>query len=148
MLAPPKTHTALEGLLDLAGIKEKLEDADFLNKKMRAGALLDAASKNETSKIQDVTINWSIPNIERDGAVFDLTEKECALLKILFDADEKSTSHAWLLQKVWGYSDDLDTHTLQTHIYRLRQKLEQDPTNPQILRTVNDGYCLNIKQCS
>lgn len=71
-----------------------------------------------------------------------LTEKEVTLLRTLADAGPNGVSRSTLLEKVWGYRDDLDTHTLETHIYRLRQKLETDPESPRLLLTLESGYAL------
>jgi DNA-binding winged helix-turn-helix (wHTH) protein len=71
-----------------------------------------------------------------------LTEKEVTLLRTLAEASPNGVSRAALLEKVWGYRDDLDTHTLETHIYRLRQKLETDPESPRLLLTLESGYAL------
>jgi DNA-binding winged helix-turn-helix (wHTH) protein len=71
-----------------------------------------------------------------------LTEKEVSLLRTLAEAGPGGVSRAALLEKVWGYRDDLDTHTLETHIYRLRQKLETDPESPRLLLTLESGYAL------
>jgi DNA-binding response OmpR family regulator len=54
----------------------------------------------------------------------DLTDKETALLLALYEAKEQGVSNDILLSTIWGYQEGIDTHTLQTHIYRLRQKLE------------------------
>ncbi len=71
-----------------------------------------------------------------------LTEKERDLIMALFLAPENSLSREDLLDQVWGYRPDLDTHTLETHIYRLRHKIEADPTTPQIVITIPNGYRL------
>jgi DNA-binding response OmpR family regulator len=72
-----------------------------------------------------------------------LTEKEVAVLKYLYRAGTKPTSRNALLQEVWGYNAGVSTHTLETHIYRLRQKIEPDPNRAQILLTEGGGYRLD-----
>ncbi len=71
-----------------------------------------------------------------------LTEKEAAILKYLYRAGEKVTSRDVLLNEVWGYNAGVTTHTLETHVYRLRQKIERDPSKAQILVTEPGGYRL------
>lgn len=71
-----------------------------------------------------------------------LTDKEVQLLRMLGECGLQGMSRDDLLEKVWGYREGLDTHTLETHIYRLRQKLEADPANPQLLLTTTGGYKL------
>jgi DNA-binding response OmpR family regulator len=71
-----------------------------------------------------------------------LTEKETAILKYLYRAGEKSIGRAILLNEVWGYNSGVTTHTLETHVYRLRQKIERDPAKAEILITEPGGYRL------
>jgi len=71
-----------------------------------------------------------------------LTEKEAAILKFLYRAGEKVTSRDVLLNEVWGYNAGVTTHTLETHVYRLRQKIERDPSDARILVTAPGGYRL------
>lgn len=71
-----------------------------------------------------------------------LTDKEVQLLRILGEAGQAGLSRDDLLGKVWGYKEGLDTHTLETHIYRLRQKMEADPAAPILLLTIEGGYRL------
>lgn len=71
-----------------------------------------------------------------------LTEKETAILKYLYRAGDKVVGRDVLLDEVWGYNAAVATHTLETHIYRLRQKIESDPSNAQILITETGGYRL------
>jgi len=72
-----------------------------------------------------------------------LTEKEAAILKFLYRAGTKPVARQVLLNEVWGYNAAVTTHTLETHIYRLRQKIEPDPTNAKLLLTEGGGYRLD-----
>lgn len=76
------------------------------------------------------------------GAKIRLTEKETSILKFLYRAGEKPVTRDVLLTKVWGYNSGVTTHTLETHIYRLRQKVERDPSNAELLVTEAGGYKL------
>lgn len=74
---------------------------------------------------------------------FRLTGKEAEILKFLYRAGARSVTRPVLLEKVWGYNAASETHTLETHIYRLRQKMEADPANCRLLITEAGGYRLN-----
>lgn len=76
------------------------------------------------------------------GSKIRLTEKETAILRYLFRAGKTPVPRETLLQEVWGYNSGVTTHTLETHIYRLRQKIEPDPSNPTLLATQAGGYKL------
>jgi DNA-binding response OmpR family regulator len=71
-----------------------------------------------------------------------LTEKETAILRYLYHAGDRAIGRATLLDEVWGYNAGVTTHTLETHVYRLRQKIERDPANAEILITEPGGYRL------
>jgi len=71
-----------------------------------------------------------------------LTDKETAILKYLYRAGDKIIGRDVLLDEVWGYNAGVTTHTLETHVYRLRQKIETDPSNASILVTEPGGYRL------
>ncbi|GBD55862.1 DNA-binding response regulator [Gluconobacter wancherniae NBRC 103581] len=72
-----------------------------------------------------------------------LTEKEAAILKYLYRAGQRPVARQVLLNEVWGYNAAVTTHTLETHIYRLRQKIEPDPTKTSLLITEGGGYRLD-----
>lgn len=76
------------------------------------------------------------------GSKVRLTEKETSILKFLYRAGEKPVTRDVLLHEVWGYNSGVTTHTLETHIYRLRQKIERDPSNAELLVTEAGGYKL------
>jgi DNA-binding response OmpR family regulator len=71
-----------------------------------------------------------------------LTDKETSILKFLYRAGDKVVSRDVLLDEVWGYNAGVTTHTLETHVYRLRQKIEKDTSDSQILVTEPGGYRL------
>lgn len=77
-----------------------------------------------------------------DGGKLRLTEKETAILRFLFRAGQEVVARDVLLKEVWGYNAAVTTHTLETHIYRLRQKIERDPTRATLLVTEAGGYKL------
>ena len=78
-----------------------------------------------------------------DDTKIRLTEKETNILKFLYRASIPVVPRDMLLQEVWGYNAAVTTHTLETHIYRLRQKIEPDPANVRLLMTETGGYRLN-----
>ena len=76
------------------------------------------------------------------GGKIRLTEKETSILKYLYRSGDKVVPRETLLHEVWGYNAGVTTHTLETHIYRLRQKIEKDPSSAEILITEAGGYKL------
>jgi len=80
--------------------------------------------------------------ITEDDRKIRLTEKETNILKFLYRASDGVVARDVLLHEVWGYNAGVTTHTLETHIYRLRQKIEPDPSNARILLTESGGYRL------
>ncbi|MEO3427869.1 response regulator transcription factor [Pelagibius sp. CAU 1746] len=71
-----------------------------------------------------------------------LTEKETSILKYLYRSGDAVVGRDKLLGEVWGYNAGVTTHTLETHVYRLRQKIEEDPSSAEILVTEPGGYRL------
>jgi DNA-binding response OmpR family regulator len=80
--------------------------------------------------------------VDGKGKKIRLTDKESNILKYLYRAGGKPVSREELLTEVWGYNANVATHTLETHVYRLRQKIEPDPANARILLTEAGGYRL------
>ncbi len=80
--------------------------------------------------------------LDDKGSKIRLTEKETSILKYLYRSGEKVVTRDVLLHEVWGYNAGVTTHTLETHIYRLRQKIEKDPSNAELLVTEMGGYKL------
>jgi DNA-binding response OmpR family regulator len=80
--------------------------------------------------------------VDEKGTKVRLTEKETSILKYLYRAGDKVVTRDVLLHEVWGYNAGVTTHTLETHIYRLRQKIEKDPSAAELLVTEAGGYKL------
>lgn len=126
---------------------------DYITKPFRLGVLLARlrAQLRQYEQSEDVTFAIG-PYIFRPAAklLLDetrnrkvrLTEKEVAILKFLYRAGATVVGRDVLLGEVWGYNAGVTTHTLETHVYRLRQKIEPDPSNATILVTEPGGYRL------
>ena len=82
--------------------------------------------------------------ITEDEQKVRLTEKETNILKLLYRAKGDVVPRDVLLHEVWDYNSSVTTHTLETHIYRLRQKIERNPSDPRLLITEPGGYRLNV----
>jgi DNA-binding response OmpR family regulator len=102
----------------------------------------DAVGDETAVRIGPYTFHPSAKLLQADGRKVRLTEKETNILKFLH-ASTGTVPREILLHEVWGYSPAVATHTLETHIYRLRKKIEMDPANAQILLTEGGGYRLS-----
>jgi DNA-binding response OmpR family regulator len=101
-----------------------------------------AHADDKAVRIGPYTFHPSAKLLQADGRKVRLTEKETNILKFLH-ASARTVPRDILLHEVWGYSPAVATHTLETHIYRLRKKIEQDPAKAQILLTEGGGYRLS-----
>ena len=126
---------------------------DYINKPFRLGVLLARIRAQLRQHQQSEDAVFSIgPYMFKPSAKMliedasekkvRLTEKETSILKFLYRAGNKVVGRDTLLGKVWGYNAGVTTHTLETHVYRLRQKIELDPSNAEILVTEPGGYRL------
>ena len=79
-----------------------------------------------------------------EGEEIALTDREADILVYLIRYLGKPVSRDELLKNVWQYQEDVDTHTLETHIYRLRQKIELSTNAPPIIQTIEGGYSLHL----
>jgi DNA-binding response OmpR family regulator len=144
--------TALEGEADtILGLDAGAND--YVTKPFRIGVLLARLRAHLRQHEQSEDAVFTIgPYTFQPGAKLlletesgrkvRLTEKEAAILRYLYRAGKRTTGRDTLLHEVWGYHPGVTTHTLETHIYRLRQKIEQDPANAQLLVTEPGGYRL------
>ena len=125
---------------------------DYVTKPFRFAVLLarirahlrqNEHSEDAVFKVGPYTFKPSAKLLLReDNRKIRLTEKETAIIKFLLRAGGQIVSRDVLLQDVWGYNAGVTTHTLETHVYRLRQKIERDPSHAEILVTDGGGYKL------
>jgi len=101
-----------------------------------------AANGDGAVRIGPYTFHPSAKLLQEGARKVRLTEKETNILKFLH-ASAGTVPRDILLHEVWGYGPAVATHTLETHIYRLRKKIEQDPQKAQILLTEGGGYRLS-----
>ncbi len=151
MKMPVVMLTAADGEADtILGLDSGAND--YITKPFRFGVLLarlrahlrqHEQNEHAVFKIGPFTFRPGAKQLSNeDGRKIRLTEKESAILKYLYRAGEKPVSRTILLHEVWGYRSDISTHTLETHIYRLRQKIEPNPSESRLLLTVPGGYKL------
>ena len=126
---------------------------DYVTKPFRLGVLLARIRAQFRQHEQSEDATFSIgrftfrpvakilidPDSERK---IRLTEKETAVLKYLYRARVQVVGRGVLLNEVWSYNASVTTHTLETHVYRLRQKIERNPSNAVLLVTEPNGYRL------
>ncbi len=161
LTANKKTITALNenlgkalSLNDLCNITESndshitLDDKTY-NTPVRLGKVLDDITRlHRSPKKKQKLIQFGAAELNTnqftfkrlDESTVPLTEKEAEILIYLYENKPNKITRNTLLKRVWGYADSIETHTLETHIYRLRQKIEINPANPQILLTGDNGY--------
>lgn len=130
------------------------EAGDYVTKPFRFGALLARIRArlrqyelNEAARftLGGYQFHPSVKTLVReDESKIRLTEKETNILRLLLRAGGETVARDRLLEEVWGYNAKVTTHTLETHVYRLRQKIENDPSNSELLITEAGGYRLNI----
>jgi DNA-binding response OmpR family regulator len=117
---------------------------DVLLARLRAQLRQHEASEDAVFTIGPYTFRPSAKLLtdESGKRKIRLTEKETSILKFLYRAGARSIGRDQLLNEVWGYNAGVTTHTLETHVYRLRQKIEKNPTKAEILITDGGGYRL------
>jgi len=126
------------------GFDGRLFAVDSGSEKIRLGMVLDSMQRQDRPDFIEIgAYKLNVHDCVFQGrSAVRLTEKEVGLLVILHAAGGAVVSREQLLRDVWEYADNVETHTLETHIYRLRQKIEVDPSVPQILKTAENGYYL------
>ena len=127
----------------IKNIQKPFNLAKFINQ-LNSAINLAANSKSGTlvfNKYELYPTGKEIRNL-RNKNIVKLTEKEVSIIQYLYKIKDRIVSKSELLQEVWGYNPDVTTHTIETHIYRLRQKVENEDKNSQLIITEEGGYML------
>ena len=98
-------------------------------------------SENSSIKIKEYLLDKNEKKLKKDGSFLILTEKEIHLLE-LFENNSKPISKKKILSLVWHYASDADTHTVETHIYRLRKKIADKFSDEKFIQNNKEGYYL------
>lgn len=95
----------------------------------------------QTYELEDITVDTTAHRVMREGREISLTPLEFTLLVTLVSQPHRVLTREELLEQVWGYQYKADTRLVNVHVQRLRSKVEHDPDNPLIVRTVRGvGY--------
>ena len=146
MLKGTDTHGETDLGLDVGA-------SDYVHKPFRVGVLLACirAQLRQDKSAEDTIISLGRytfkPSakmlIENESRKYvRLTEKEAAIIQFLYRAGGRVVGRDTILGEVWGYNAGVTTHTLETHVYRLRRKIEMNPSNAKIIVTEPGGYRL------
>ena len=116
---------------------------NILDLKKKVNDLLSSFkfSKNSSVNIKKYTIDKNLKIMKKDNLFINLTEKEVNLL-VLLNEEKKPLNKTFILKKIWQYSIDADTHTVETHIYRLRKKVLQKFGDSEFINIFKEGYSL------
>ena len=98
-------------------------------------------SKNSSVNIKNYIIDKNLKLMKKDNVSINLTEKEVDLL-VLLNEEKKPLNKKLILKKIWQYSIDADTHTVETHIYRLRKKILETFGDKDFINIFKEGYSL------
>ena len=129
----------IEDRIDLTAFGERPRIGQILDRLVNGNA---GGNSAQNIQIGSYLFDSADLTLTEGARTIRLTEKERDILVALLQAPGRRIERRDMLEKVWGYASGVETHTLETHVYRLRQKLESDPAKPVILLTDGDGYAL------
>ncbi len=112
-----------------------------INKIIEIRVAKNQFNKNSAIKIKNYFLDKNEKKLSRDKNFIILTEKEIKLLELFLENQNPVTKNE-ILSKVWHYSNDADTHTVETHIYRLRKKINDNFLDENFIRSNKEGYYL------
>ena len=138
ILVSNKTNNLLNVFNEKLSLPVSITD---LNTFIETSIAKKSFNKNSSIEIKDYILNKNEKKLFRDGNFIVLTEKEIQLLELFLNND-KSISKSKILEVIWKYSPEADTHTVQTHIYRLRRKIKSKFLDEKFILSNKSGYSL------
>tara|TARA_Y100000591_G_C21730699_1_gene643917 strand:+ start:150 stop:779 length:630 start_codon:yes stop_codon:yes gene_type:complete len=114
---------------------------DDINKAVENAVARKSFNKNSSIKIKNYTLDKNERKLFKEKKHILLTEKEIQLLELLL-AKKGAINKDKILKEVWGYSDETDTHTVETHVYRLRKKIKKTFLDENFILNKKEGYSL------
>ena len=120
---------------------KKPVNIEELNKKVVELNTRNKFLKNSTIKIKKYILDKNEKKLKQNNLFITITEKEIQLLELLY-SQKKPLQKKIILEKVWKYSSDADTHTVETHIYRLRKKISEKFNDEKFIINTKDGYLI------
>ncbi len=142
----------------LANMPDSKNDPEYFEMPVRVGAVVDHIGKmiRSAKEMEQYPLSIDLAGYEflprkdilvnkSNGSETRLTDKERDILLALYHNGKDTMDKKTLLHRVWGFADGVETHTLETHIYRLRRKMEPDPAEPVYVVTLDNGYKLNCR---
>jgi hypothetical protein len=121
------------------GILKLPTTLDEVNSVIESSVAKKVFNKNSSIKIKDFLLDKNEKKLIKDDSFIILTEKEIQLLELFLES-KKPISKNKILSLVWNYSADADTHTVETHIYRLRKKISDKFSNEVFIQNNKEGY--------
>ena len=97
--------------------------------------------KNSLIKIRNYILDKNERVLKKNDTTLKVTEKEVIFLETLYSS-KKPLSRDYILKNIWKYSSDTDTHTVETHIYSLRQKIKSHFNDSDVIKNSKEGYSL------
>ena len=102
-------------------------------------------SQSEIIKLKHLSYSFNLNTIYSSNSSLYLTDKENEIFQFLIKNVGNTISRKQLLSKVWSYSENIDTHTLETHIYTLRKKIKKKLGLTNLILHEDDGYRVNVQ---
>jgi|TARA_B110000211_G_scaffold194375_1_gene222495 DNA-binding response OmpR family regulator len=121
---------------------EKPLSINELNKKITQLASSKKFNKNSSILIKEYVLDKNEKKLKKGNLSLVITEKEIQLLELLF-FEKKAISKKMVLKKIWKYSSEADTHTVETHIYRLRKKIFEKFNDDKLIKSIKEGYLID-----